>query len=65
MRKGGRVDVLQRWDEATWQLPGKRCTDMDGVSKLPPFAETHNSLFPHPGSPGNPVAQALGSPSAD
>ncbi|PTB36019.1 hypothetical protein M441DRAFT_51685 [Trichoderma asperellum CBS 433.97] len=30
-----------------------------------PFAEAHNSLFPHPGSPGNPVAQALGSPSAD
>jgi hypothetical protein len=36
MRKGGRVDVLRRWDEAAWQLPGsKGRTDMDGASKLP------------------------------
>lgn len=35
-KRGGRVDVLQRWDEGTWQLPGsKRRTGMDGVWKLP------------------------------
>lgn len=63
MRKGGRVDVLQRWDEATWQLPSSKEVYRYGWRFEAPFAEAHNSLFPHPGSPGNPVAQALGSPS--